>query len=478
MNRRNFLHVVGAAAASALPAGQAASAASAAPAAAAAQAAWKPVPRFGDGRDWFFEKRFGLFLHWGLYSINGWHEQDQWRHRIPRAEYVKLREQWNPAKYNPDAWLDLAQQVGMKYVCLTTKHHDGFCLFETKLTDYNTMNTPYGKDVLRMLADACHKRGMPLCLYYSIADWHQKNYPNEGRHHELQPQPGDEPNWEKYLDFLRGQVRELCTNYGEIHGFWWDMNVPKHVDPSINNMIRKLQPKAVINNRGFDEGDFGTPERDYEKDESIAFPRLTEANQAVGSESWGYRKDEDYYTDRHLMRSIDKYLARDANYLLNVGPTGAGEFPPEAVGILKRIGKWYQAVKESLENVEPASPMIANRNVMLTRRGNAIYVHLNKDPMTEAVKLKPIDVAPRKATLLNTGRPVEFSVDLVPSESVEQKAYLLVPSEDNKQKAYLRLKKLPANDLVNTVMVVKLEFDKLPEGFGPGPGEKSDILRR
>ena len=225
----------------------------------------KRIARFGDGRDWFFEKRFGLFVHWGLYAIAGWHEQHQWRGRVPRAEYVKLAEQWNPVKFDPDAWLDLWQSAGMQYVCLTTKHHDGFCLWDTKQTAYNTMNTPYGKDVVGMLAEACHRRRFPLCLYYSIADWHHPNYPTRAGTTNCRRSRATSRTWTKYLEFLKGQVRELCTNYGEIHGFWWDMNVPKHVDPSINAMIRELQPKAVINDRGFDEGDFGTPERDYDE---------------------------------------------------------------------------------------------------------------------------------------------------------------------------------------------------------------------
>ena len=462
MNRRTFLQLSAtAAAATALPP----------VASAAASDATKPAPerrpnvfRFGDGRDWFFEKRFGLFVHWGLYSIPAWHEQHQWRYRVERAEYVKLAQQWNPVKYDPNAWLDLAESVGMKYICLTTKHHDGFCLWDTKQTAYNTMNTPYGKDAVRMLADACHKRGFPLCLYYSIADWHHPNYPNQGRHHELPPQPQDQPDLLKYIEFLKAQVRELCTNYGEIHGFWWDMNVDKHVDKSINDMICKLQPKAVINNRGYDEGDFGTPEREYEKDESMAFDRPTEACNSIGTESWGYRKDEDYYSDRHLMRSIDRYLARGANYLLNVGPTGEGDIPPEAVGILKRIGTWYQAIKESVLDVELASHLTVNKNVLLTRRGNTVYVHLHKDPVSEAVKLKPIAIAPKKATLLNDGRPVEFAVDLVPSEHVEHKPCL-------------RLRNLPVNEMNNTALVVKLEFDRPIEAMETKPGG-SDIMQR
>lgn len=392
-----------------------------------------------------------MFVHWGLYAIPAWHEQHQWRARVPRPEFMKLAQQWNPVKFDPDAWLDLLGQTGMKYICLTTKHHDGFCLWDTRQTAFNTMNTPYQRDIVKMLADACHRRGVPLCLYYSIVDWNQPNYPNQGRHHELAgPLPGDQPDWDKYLEFLKAQVRELCSNYGELHGFWWDMNVPKHVDRSINQMIRQLQPKAVINNRGFDEGDFGTPERDFDTGaaEAASFDRPTEACQSVGMESWGYRKDEDYYSDRHLIRSIDRYLARDANYLLNVGPTAEGVIPGPAVGILKRIGEWYHAVKESLEGVEPASSLTSNKNVLLTRRGDRIlYVHLNKDPLGDGVKLKPISTLPKQAVLLNTGQPVETVVNLAPSDHMEQKAYL-------------RLTKVPVNEMANTVLVIKLEFDR------------------
>jgi alpha-L-fucosidase len=467
MHRRTFVQALtGLTAATTLPGLSTYSAAAPSPAAETPdRPANQSIPRFGDGRDWFFEKRFGMFVHWGLYAIPGWHEQHQWRGRVPREQYVQLARHWNPVKYDPDAWLDLAEAAGMKYLCLTTKHHDGFCLWDTQQTAYNTMNTPYGKDILRMLADACHRRRFPLCLYYSIADWHHPNYPNQGRHHELPPQPGDQPDWDKYLEFLRAQVRELCTNYGQIHGFWWDMNVPEHVDPSMNAMIRRLQPGAVINNRGFDEGDFGTPERDYERDESVAFDRPTEACQSVGIESWGYRRDEDYYTDRHLLRSIDRYLARDANYLLNVGPMPDGTIPPQAAAILERIGVWYQKIRESLEGVRPASHLTTNRNVLLTRRGNTLYVHLHKDPATDAVKLKPLAVAPRRATLLNTGQNVDCAVELVPSEHVAQ-----LPC--------LRLRKLPVNESANTVLVVKLEFDDLSESQAVEPVDKVDLRIR
>ena len=407
------------------------------------------IPRFGDGRDWFFETRYGMFVHWGLYSIPGWHEQHQWRARVPRAEYVKLAEQWNPKKFNPEEWLDLMEESGMKYITLTTKHHDGFCLWDTKQTAFNTMNTPYKKDIVGMLSDACHKRKIPLCLYYSIADWNQPNYPNLGRHHELPPQPNDTPDWDKYMNFLKEQVRELCTNYGEIHGIWWDMNVPVYKDPSVNAMIRKLQPKAVINNRGFDDSDFGTPERDYDSGsaEAKGFDKLVEACQSVGMESWGYKKDEDYYTDRHLISSIDRYLARDANYLLNVGPTGEGVIPTEAAAILKRIGKWKASVEESFQKVQTASELVNAPGVLVTKRESTLYIHMNKLPVGNGLKLKPINVLPSKATLLNTGKAIDCVVNLCPSDHASQQPYL-------------RLRNLPVNEMANTVLIAKLEFDR------------------
>ena len=478
MNRRTFLTTTGTLAAAApfaprLLAADAKKPPSPAAASPAAKASAAPnpnqppplSPRFGDARDWWFQKRFGLFVHWGLYAIEGWHEQDQWRRRIPRADYGKLQQRWNPAKFNADAWIDAAEAAGMSYICLTTKHHDGFCLFESKHTKYHSVNSPYGKDIVRQLADACHRRKFPLCLYYSIADWHHPNYPNQGRHHELPPQAGDDPSLPKYLDFLKAQVRELCTNYSEIHGFWWDMNVDQHIDHSINNLIRQLQPKAVINDRGFDEGDFGTPERDYTKEGtlSLSFSKRTEACQSIGMESWGWRNAEDYYSDRHIFRSIARYLARDANYLLNVGPLPDGTLPAEALGFLKRTGAWYRAVRESLEGTTPASHLTANRDVLLSRRGHDLYVILHADPKGDAVKLKPIALLPRRATLLNTGTALPCSLDLVPSEHGDQGRYL-------------RLTKLPVNAHANTVLVAKLEFDHLPTVIGPAKESGASLL--
>lgn len=408
------------------------------------------MEKFNDGRDWFFEKRFGMFLHWGLYALNGYQEQEQWRRRVPRADYGKLAERWNPTFFDPHAWLDLAEEAGMEYMVLTTKHHDGFCLWDTRETDFNTMNTPYGKDIVKAYADACHERGVPVGLYYSVVDWHHPNYPNQGRHHELAgPEPGDEPDPERYYAFLKRQVRELCTRYGEINMFWWDMNVEEHRDPSINDMIRDLQPNCVINNRGMDEGDVGTPEREWDDHgEVLAYEHPVEACTSVGVQSWGYREDESYYTDRHLLRNIDNYMAKGGNFLLNVGPDPKGVVPEKSAAVLRRVGRWMESVREALYEVEPASAMTENRKVLLTRREDTLYVHLVIEPMEEDVILKPIQQLPARATLLNDGRPLRTANDMVPWQHVERRGYL-------------RIQGLPVNEYANSVMVVKLEFDRL-----------------
>lgn len=405
---------------------------------------------FGDGRDWFLEKRFGMFVHWGLYAIPAWHEQYQWRGGVPREQYAKLINEFNPKKFSPEKWLDLLQEAGMEYMTFTTKHHDGFCMWDTAQTNFNVMHSPYKTDILAKLADCCHKRKIPLCLYYSVVDWHHKNYPNQGRHHELaQPVKGDEPDWQKYLEFLKAQVKELCSDYGEIHGFWWDMNVPEYKDPSINAMIRKLQPKAVINNRGFDEGDFGTPERDYHpgQENGKAFSRPTEACQSVGSLSWGFKKDEEYYSDKYLINSIDRYLSSGANYLLNIGPDAEGVMPAEPSDILRRIGKWYAVAKESFKDVSISASLINSKAVSITKRKNTIYVHFNTELTKDAFPLKPLNKLPSSAVLLNTGKPVKCVVTYTPMD---------YPGKT----PYLRLQGLPVNELSGTVPVVKLDFNE------------------
>lgn len=398
--------------------------------------------KFEDERDWFFEKRFGMFIHWGLYAIHGLHEQEQWRYAVPSDEYVRLIEHFNPIAFNPEEWLDLAADTGMDYLVLTAKHHDGFCLWNTECTGFNVANTPYKCDIVGELASACHERDFPLEIYYSIVDWHCPSYPNLGRHHEIVTD-NNMHNWDTYMEFLKAQITELCRNYGKIHGIWWDMNVPEHRDPSVHELIRKLQPAAVINNRGFDEGDYSTPERDYEPGSSLAFEGPAESCQSVGVNSWGYRKNEDYFSVTYFLRNIARTLARGGNYLLNVGPDSKGIIPAPAQAILRGIGAWYHLVKEALV-ASPSPGLIENSNVLVTQHDNSIYIICPDGLESSSLSLRPLDRKPSNVILLNTGMPVEYTFEPIVYERH------LGPA--------LRLTNLPADELISTVPVFKLSY--------------------
>jgi alpha-L-fucosidase len=315
------------------------------------------MKRFGDGRDWFFEKRFGLFVHWGLYATLGWHEQHQWRARVSRDEYGLLTAQWNPARFDPDDWLDIMESAGMEYICLTTKHHDGFCLWE-----HQTDHVQHHEHAVqsRHRGDACpglppaRRTSVPLLLGRRLAppELSQRGTPPRIRASAQR----HSPDWDRYVEFLREQVRELCTNYGEISGFWWDMNVPEAIDRSINNMIRDLQPRRSSTIAAWTRATSARPSATTTRMRRSAEFRAPDRSQPIcRSRQLGLSAvDEDTSTDRHLLRSIANYLARDANYLLNVGPNAQGEIPTESTAILQRIGAWYQNVREAFENVEPA----------------------------------------------------------------------------------------------------------------------------
>ena len=180
----------------------------------------------------FKTKRFGMFVHFGLYALNGLHEQEQWRYSVNSKKYQKNIEKFNPCEFDPSEWVGLAKECGCDYITFTTKHHDGFCMWDTKYSDYKITNTPFGKDLLKMLSDECEKQGMGLSLYYSVPDWHHKNYLNTIGHHEIdEVKDGDEPNEALYIEYVKNQLRELLTGYGKITSFFWDIP-PKTRDKS------------------------------------------------------------------------------------------------------------------------------------------------------------------------------------------------------------------------------------------------------
>ena len=393
-------------------------------------------------------KKFGMFIHFGIYSLTGYHEQARWRFFTPKNVYRTLADRFDPSEFDADEIVTLAKNAGMEYICFTTKHHDGFCMWDTKTTDFNIMNTPYGKDILKELAEACQRHGVALSLYYSNPDWDYEYGYNSQSTHQM-PLGVQKEDTAKLREYQKAQIRELLTGYGKIYTFFWD--IPTRIkDPSMNEYVRSLQPGIIINDRGWDDpGDFSTPERNVP--EGSKFERFTEACQSVGHQSWGYCADEDYYTVRFLTAGIDRIRVMDGSYLLNVGPMPNGKLPPRAAQTVKAIGDWYNRVKESF-NGEPVPDLLENKNLLAVKNGSTLYVHIPKGLDTCGLTLKPINVLPLSVTLLNDGHPLKYSITTRP-EDKDWRINLLRPQT-------LHIFDIPVEKFQNETPVIKIELDE------------------
>ena len=397
------------------------------------------------------ENMFGMFIHWGIYSMTGLQDQAIIRYDMDQKEYESLATRFNPTEYDPEKWVLMAKEAGMKYVCFTTKHHDGFCMWNTAYTDYNIMNTPYGKDVLKMLADACHKHGMKLSLYYSNPDWHHEYGYNPNSSHQWRALQRERIDNEVYRSFVKNQVRELLTNYGKIYSFFWDIP-PKVCDPSINAMVRELQPGIFINDRGYDEGDFSTPEREYSATGGKFFTRMTEACNSLGEQSWGYRRQEDFYSRRHIIHSIDRIMAMGGSYLLNVGPDEKGVIQPKYADRLAKVGDWYRRMEGCLEcaDVDPFDYAVTKREYIATRKNGKTYLHFPDGLISSSVAIARYPSVPKEVRLLNTGASLPFAVELLPE---------YFDGETGKAiEGHLHVYDIPIDDLASEAVVLELTF--------------------
>jgi len=314
---------------------------------------------------WFVHDRFGLFIHWGLYALPARHEWVKQREEIPDEVYEKYFRHFDPDLYDPEVWAQAAANAGMKYFAITTKHHEGFCLWDTKLTDYKATNTPAGRDLIRPMIEAFRARGLHCGYYHSLIDWHHPQFVIDGvhamRNHPDREKLNQSRDQSKYAEYLRGQVRELLTDYGKIDMLFYDFSYPPDKgrndwqSEKLLKMTRELQPHIIVNDRldlldvpgGWD---YRTPEQITPR-EGVTVdgkPVLWEACQTF-SGSWGYHREEASWKSLdQLVQMLIDTVSKDGNLLLNVGPTARGEFDQRALDRLAGMGEWMKRHSRSI----------------------------------------------------------------------------------------------------------------------------------
>ncbi len=334
--------------------------------------------------EWFRDAKFGLFIHWGPVSLKGteigWSRGGERRGRegkgeIPADVYDNLYKQFNPVEFDAEEWVSIAKEAGMKYLVFTTKHHDGFSMFDTKLSDYKITNSPFNRDVTKELADACHEAGIRLGFYHSPVDWYHPDYRTDTH--------------EKYIEFLHGQVRELCTNYGKLDIMWFDGLGGTSEDwnsPPMFKMIRTLQPGILINNRAGLPADFDTPEQRVGRFQN---DRLWESCITI-CRQWAWKPNDQLKSLRECLDILVRSVGGDGNLLLNVGPMPNGEIEPRQVERLKEIGDWLEEYGESIYGTR-GGPFKPNAWGASTHKDDVIYLHIFEWDEGEKIRFPKID---------------------------------------------------------------------------------------
>jgi len=364
---------------------------------------YTPTPENLKAREWFSDARFGLFIHWGPFSIPGSGEWVMQVRNISVKNYTRLKDFFNPIQFDAAAWVSMAKNAGMKYITLITRHHDGFSMWDTKFSDFNIMNTPYHKDIVKMLADECHKQGVGLFLYYSLLDWRRDDYSywtgNTG-HGTGRTVHG---NWNDYIQFMKRQLTELLTNYGEIAGIWFDgywdqLDNDNHDNPTprvdwhfreIYDLIHKLQPQCLVGNNHhitpLPGEDFQMFEKDLPGNNTTGFggasvSALPLETCETMNNSWGYNiTDVSYKSVKELIHYMVNAAGHNANFLLNVGPMPNGEIQTEFKDTLKAMGNW---MKQNGETIYGAKGNITPPQEwgVITVKDKTIFAHVLKKP--------------------------------------------------------------------------------------------------
>jgi alpha-L-fucosidase len=347
---------------------------------------------------WWIEARFGMFIHWGLYAIPARGEWVMFCERIPKAEYARLAERFSPRKFDADKWVALAKEAGMKYIVLTTRHHDGFCLFDSDVSNFTSVKTAAKRDFVAEYVEACRRAGIRVGFYYSLLDWRWPEYWDG---------PDKNPEgWRRFKDYVHAQVRELMTKYGKVDVLWYDGAWPHSAEAwgskELNAMVRSLQPEILINNRSGLPEDFDTPEQRIEGSK-----RPWEACMTIDDLWWGYCPgDPNLKSPMQLVRNLVRCVSGDGNYLLNVGPRADGTIAPEQASRLRAVGRWLKRNGESIYGAGSA-PFAQAHLGYVTARDNTAYVHVTcwpgKEMCVAGIKNKVL-----RAYLLASGKRLSF----------------------------------------------------------------------
>lgn len=398
-----------------------------------AQKEYVPAAENIAARKAFQDMKYGMFIHWGASSVLGDGEWVMNNRKIRVDEYKRLINFFNPQQFDAKKWVDLAKAAGMKYITFITRHHDSFSNWDTKQSEWKITNTPYGKDVLKQLADECHKQNIKLALYYSTLDWFRDDYPHEtGRTGQNSGRKG-KGDYASYLNFMKAQFTELLTNYGEISGIWfdghWDQTNPEgHADRAsridwkydeIYGLIHKLQPQCLIGNNHhltpLPGEDFQMFERDLpgENKSGLSFQKASDAVPLETCEtlngSWGFNiTDRNYKSPEQVVHYLVNAAGRNANLLLNIGPMPDGNIQPEFVDTLKVAGKWLAKYGETIYGTR-GNVIAPQQWGVATIKDKKIYLHLLQKPETAVLELNDFNYVIKKAIDYNTGKPLKFT---------------------------------------------------------------------
>lgn len=403
---------------------------------------------------WWHEAKYGMFIHWGLFSVLGQHEWAMEAEGIPIPQYELMAKHFHPRPNAARDWAKLARRAGQKYMVMTTKHHEGFCMFDTKLTNYCAPQQGPGRDLVREYVEAARAEGLRVGFYYSLMDWH---------HPDGAKCKTDEAARKRFVAYTHGLIRELMTNYGKIDILWYDVDWPLTPEgwesQRMNQMVFELQPEIIVNNRNGLEGDFSTPEQHV----TAAKPGRAWETCMTLNDSWGYnRGDNSWKTPKVIASNLAQCASGGGNYLLNIGPKADGSVPAESVEILATVGKWLDTNGKAIYGTErgsfPGAP-----NTLFTRRGNTLYVLQKYWPgVTPAAQwmsffqpgavigIGGLKTKVKSARLVKTGQDVQFTQN---------------------EPLSLQLKGLPveAPDSPLSVIEVECESDPIIDAWGMVP---------